>query len=90
MCFLLYVFCVVVVAVLVYVLVLLLMFCFVDISIHVFLVDQIKTESNTARCLCNRSANTDRWQLDNNTIKVLIRHKCLTQALHSPDESHNV
>jgi len=55
-----------------------------------FLVDQIKTESNTARCLCNRSANTDRWQLDNNTIKVLIRHKCLTQALHSPDESHNV
>ena len=55
-----------------------------------FWFDQITTESNTAECLCNRSARTERWQLESNHINVLVWHKCLTQALHSPDESHDI
>ena len=55
-----------------------------------FWFDQITTESNTAKCLCNRSAHTERWQLESNHINVLVWHKCLTQALHSPDESHDI
>jgi len=55
-----------------------------------FWFDQSTTESNTAKCLCNRSARTERWQLESNHINVLVWHKCLTQALHSPDESHDI
>ena len=55
-----------------------------------FWFDQITTESNTAKCLCNRSVHTERWQIESNHIKVVTWHKCLTQALHSPDESHDI
>ena len=61
--------------------------CFWHFISYSFWFDQITTESDTAKCLCNRSENTDRWQLDNNDINVLVRHRCLAQALHSPDET---
>ena len=64
--------------------------CFWHFISYSFWFDQITTESDTAKCLCNRSANTDRWQLDNNDINVLVQHRCLAQALHSPDETHDV